>query len=960
MTEIPTWRVDILYFALLLATLVFTKSDQLLVRYLERKGKTGFLHIYDALKEELLLVGIISLLLSAVQEELAKICVSTPRLDEIFPSFVDQAAQYNDYNTPATSDYDSYGEKSGYGRRLFSFHTVVQRWRVLLAANDGGYGFTDPCPGDTSQLFPTSVLHALHIMLFLVAMTQILYSCLVLILCLWKVSRWRQYENAAQESPGLLRHLHELHHDGTGCQADIRRYKVQLVNHLTQEASRDWFRHAYATVVLMFSKLEAEQYIVMRHIFVTQLGLDSKFDFLRFVKESMESEFAALVGVNSYMWFILFVWIALPPETYVSIWIPLLNLCLTLVIGGKLTSVLLVFHARAKAVWQESGEAAMERSLSRAPMTISSMPVGEGIEEGDRAVELGPVLTQKGAASGNETVSLPAKLDDDSPSAATVSYDNDRSNDTFSSSVFTGNGPVRPSPVVVDLARALSDILQGASNLNASEAAKDIAVSVDQNNDPQNKLARSTSSRNKFFKALKGQHWVERTYHNASADTAALFWGGKPELILQLLQIAYFGMSMQLSLSMFTLWLDLPPGYLLPVFGPPSVLYDLDARVAASTIVFELFTNLFVLLWVSLYLLPVYALVSTVGSHCPSSVLSYAERHSLHPKLAKALHAVAKLNTMQEGNGSAAVAAAASEISESAAPSVVGPEDEAQLWDDIIDLQLDKGPVSARGHKHGGAVEKLMGAMYEAQFRRLQNKHLGGQHASGTSTWHAAPKESASPKSYGAVKDMFAEQPQSAKLQSIVSGKIASPFEIPEPEPTPSSSSPSSPAPSIVSGPTSGTVAHKQQLLMNIVQRQEKMKQDSSAQNTPRGDTKGKGGAAGRASGPPAGFSLARHSMAARINIEHVHQVASASAASSQRPPQVPSPAISKPQHPPWKAKPLGSSLARSSATPTLHTVHDTPFAEAIPEATMENGNGSAPDGNSSRRFSLERHSAGI
>jgi hypothetical protein len=45
-----------------------------------------------------------------------------------------------------------------------------------------------PCPEGTSQLFPVSVLHAIHIMLFLVAATQILYSCLVLIICLWKVS----------------------------------------------------------------------------------------------------------------------------------------------------------------------------------------------------------------------------------------------------------------------------------------------------------------------------------------------------------------------------------------------------------------------------------------------------------------------------------------------------------------------------------------------------------------------------------------------------------------------------------------------------------------------------------------------------------------------------------------------------------------------------------------------------
>jgi hypothetical protein len=44
--------------------------------------------------------------------------------------------------------------------------------------------------------------------------------------------------------------------------------------------------------------VDQEQYIVMRHIFVRQLGLENDFDFLEFVTESMENEFASLVGVR--------------------------------------------------------------------------------------------------------------------------------------------------------------------------------------------------------------------------------------------------------------------------------------------------------------------------------------------------------------------------------------------------------------------------------------------------------------------------------------------------------------------------------------------------------------------------------------------------------------------------------------------------------------------------------------
>jgi hypothetical protein len=42
-------------------------------------------------------------------------------------------------------------------------------------------------------------------------------------------------------------------------------------------------------------------------------------------------------------------------------------------------------------------------------------------------------------------------------------------------------------------------------------------------------------------------------------DSANLFWGRRPYIILHLLQIVYFGMSMQLALSIFTVWLVTPP-----------------------------------------------------------------------------------------------------------------------------------------------------------------------------------------------------------------------------------------------------------------------------------------------------------------------------------------------------------------------------------------------------------------
>lgn len=109
------------------------------------------------------------------QDLLASICIGPNVMDTNFPAFA-PADAYSSY-----PEGDEYYTKGGAPADANGY--APPAYRHLLAAGD----YKDPCPEGTSQLFPISVLHAVHIMLFLVAATQILYSCTVLILCLWRV-----------------------------------------------------------------------------------------------------------------------------------------------------------------------------------------------------------------------------------------------------------------------------------------------------------------------------------------------------------------------------------------------------------------------------------------------------------------------------------------------------------------------------------------------------------------------------------------------------------------------------------------------------------------------------------------------------------------------------------------------------------------------------------------------------
>ena len=62
--EVQGWKIDLLFFILLMTTIALTRMDHAIIHYLDSHRKQGFLQVYEAMKEEILLVGWISLLLT--------------------------------------------------------------------------------------------------------------------------------------------------------------------------------------------------------------------------------------------------------------------------------------------------------------------------------------------------------------------------------------------------------------------------------------------------------------------------------------------------------------------------------------------------------------------------------------------------------------------------------------------------------------------------------------------------------------------------------------------------------------------------------------------------------------------------------------------------------------------------------------------------------------------------------
>lgn len=107
-------------------------------------------------------------------------------------------------------------------------------------------------------------------------------------------------------------------------------------------------------------------------------------------------------------------------------------------------------------------------------------------------------------------------------------------------------------------------------------------------------------------------------------DAANLFWFGSPKLVTRLVQFAYFENSLSIATFLFSLWQDLD--YQYSNYGG---WWFVGVTIAI---------NVFVLFFLSLAVLPVYALTTAVGSHTPASVIKMALKNKfIDPDAAMAL-----------------------------------------------------------------------------------------------------------------------------------------------------------------------------------------------------------------------------------------------------------------------------------------------------------------------------------
>ncbi|KAH6755893.1 Seven transmembrane MLO family protein [Perilla frutescens var. hirtella] len=337
--ETPTWAVAVVCFVLVAISVVIEHIIHLIGKLLIERNKKALYEALEKIKSELMLLGFISLLLTVGQGQIAEICVSTAIANSWHPC--DKKQEKSKYGEEQKVDLGDNGNRR---RLLFadSDHGGTQR-RVLAAA---GY---DKCAKHGKVPFvSTDGIHQLHIFIFVLAIFHVLCSLITLAFGRAKMRKWKAWETETRSLEYQYSH-------------DPERFRFARDTSFGRRHLSFWSRSTVLLWVACFFRqfvrsVAKVDYMTLRHGFIiAHLAPRSqtKFNFQKYIKRSLEEDFKVVVGISPPIWFFAVLFLLFNTHGWHSyLWLPFLPLVIILLVGAKLQFIITKMGLRI----QERGE----------------------------------------------------------------------------------------------------------------------------------------------------------------------------------------------------------------------------------------------------------------------------------------------------------------------------------------------------------------------------------------------------------------------------------------------------------------------------------------------------------------------------------------------------------------------------------------------------------------------------
>lgn len=296
----PTWVVAVVCFIIVLISLVAERGLHRLGKFFKEKNQDALFEALQKLKEELMLLGFISLLLTVSQGAISKICIPENIAMIMLPCKL---------------------KESGTSKHLIT-------GRHLLS----GSSSADHCSRHEGQvpLLSLEALHQLHIFIFVLAVTHVIFCATTMVLGGAKIQQWRHWENSIQRESRshLAVHIHHL-------------------QSFMDRAGRRWRKYALVSWTVAFFKqfygsVTKSDYVVLRTGFIKEhCPSNTGFNFHKYILRTLEHDFKRIVGISWYLWLFVVLFLMINIAGWHSyFWLSFLPLVLLLLVGTKLEHII--------------------------------------------------------------------------------------------------------------------------------------------------------------------------------------------------------------------------------------------------------------------------------------------------------------------------------------------------------------------------------------------------------------------------------------------------------------------------------------------------------------------------------------------------------------------------------------------------------------------------------------------
>ncbi|KAM1248583.1 hypothetical protein ACFX2I_044579 [Malus domestica] len=302
----PTWVVALVCFVIVLLSLCAERALHKLGKYLKHEKQDALFEALQKLKEELMLLGFISLLLTVSQRSIIRICIPSNLANHMLPCKRETSEENNNAH--------------------YSLDQSINNRRRLLSTDTN----SDNClQKGKVPLLSLEALHHLHIFIFVLAVVHVIFCVTTMVLGGARVRQWKRWESDATSGGNV--HVSQRQH---------REF-------LSKRGVGYWRRAAVIGWVISFFKqfygsVSKPDYIALRQGFTKEhFPSDPQFDFHKYIMRTLEADFRKIVGISWYLWLFVVLFLLLNVEGWHTyFWLAFLPLILLLLVGAKLEHII--------------------------------------------------------------------------------------------------------------------------------------------------------------------------------------------------------------------------------------------------------------------------------------------------------------------------------------------------------------------------------------------------------------------------------------------------------------------------------------------------------------------------------------------------------------------------------------------------------------------------------------------